>query len=470
MTKTTIEELETLIAAARETRELEFKSARENYDIESTMQYCVALANEGGGKLVLGVTNAHPRRVVATRAFENPNKIEEKILDKLGFRVTVEEIFHPDGRVLVFHIPSRPQGVPREIDGKFLMRSGERLVAMSTDQITAIIREGHGEWLLESVMSDLTADQVVQLLDTQYVFELLKMPYPADRDGVMDRLRREKLVRQTISGFAITNLGALLFAKRLDDFGSLSRKAARVIVYRGVSKVETSREQTGGKGYAVAFQALVEYVDSQTPANEVIGSALRTSVRMYPPIMLRETIANALVHQDLELTGTSVMIEIYSDRIEISNPGAPCVEVDRFIDECRSRNELLAATMRRYGICEEKGSGIDKVIHAAELYQLPAPDFRVDSVRTTCVLYGQRPFAEMSREDRIRACYQHCVLNYVTHKPTTNQSLRARFGLADDKAETASRVLGEAVDAGLIKRRDPESGSKKYTSYVPIWG
>jgi ATP-dependent DNA helicase RecG len=468
--KTSIEQLEKWISAPSESRVLEFKHAGPSYDERKLFEYCVAISNEGGGKFILGVTDILPRIVKGTRAFANPNTIEERILVKLGFRVTVEEITHSNLRVLVFHIPTRARGVPRGLDGKFLMRSGERLVAMSADQLATIVLEGKGEWLLESAETALTADQVVQRLDTQCLFELLKLPYPSDRHGVIDRLRREKLVVQGTSGLAITHLGALLFAKRLEDFGTLSRKAARVVVYKGTSKVETNREQTGGKGYAVAFQALVEYVDSQTPANEVIGHALRKDVRMFPAIMLRETIANALVHQDLELSGTSVMIEIYADRIEISNPGAPCVSVDRFIDECRSRNELLAVTMRRYGICEEKGSGIDKVVHAAELYQLPAPDFRVDSVRTTCILYGQRPFPEMSREDRIRACYQHCVLNYVTQRVTTNQSLRIRFGLSDDKAETASRVLSDTLDAHLIKRSDPESGSKKYARYLPKWG
>jgi ATP-dependent DNA helicase RecG len=449
---------------------LEFKLAAEQYDTAKLFGYCVAMCNEGGGKLILGVSDVRPRSVHGTRAFANAEKIEETILDKLGFRVTVEEVSHPSGRVLVFHIPGRSRATPVHLDGRFLMRSGERTVAMSTDQLRAILSEEKGDWLLEIAADARSGEQVVQLLDTQCVFELLKLPYPSDRDGVLDRLAREQLIVGAQDGFGITNLGALLFAKRLDEFVSLARKAARVIVYKGTSKVETRREQTGGKGYAVAFQSLVEFVDSQTCSNEVIGNAFRQEVRMFPSIMLRETIANALIHQDLAKSGTSVMIEIFDDRIEVSNPGAPCVSVDRFIDECQSRNELLAFVMRKFGICEEKGSGIDKVVSAAEFYQLPAPEFLVDSVRTTCVLYGQRPFQEMSREARIRACYQHCVLNYVTKKPTTNQSLRERFGLPDDKAETASRILSDTVDTGRIKRQDPESGSKKYARYLPVWG
>ena len=141
---------------------------------------------------------------------------------------------------------------------------------------------------------------------------------------------------------------------------------------------------------------------------------------MFPKQALRELIANALVHQDFLMTGTSVMIEMYDDRIEISNPGLPPIKVERFIDEYRSRNERLGDMMRRMGICEEKGSGIDKVVSAAELFQLPAPDFRAGELRTTAVLFAHQEFPEMSRSDRIRACYQHCCLQYswvwiVTH-------------------------------------------------------
>jgi len=145
------------------------------------------------------------------------------------------------------------------------------------------------------------------------------------------------------------------------------------------------------------------------------------------------------------------MIEMYNDRIEISNPGIPPISVDRFIDEYRSRNEQLADLMRRFGICEEKGSGIDKVVSAAEVYQLPAPDFRVGETRTTTVLFAYQTFDDMSRSDRIRACYQHCSLLYVNNKQMSNQTLRERFGFDESKNALVSQVISATKEAGLIK-------------------
>lgn len=447
---------------------LEFKEAKTQFDNRKLYEYCVAIANEGGGRLLLGVTDEPPRQVVGTQAVNNPVAMTKKVLQVLGFRVDIDEVSHPDGRVVVCHIPSRPRGTAYNHEGRYLMRSGDSLVSMSEDRLRAIFGEGQPDWLSQVARARISDATVVDLLDTQSFFELLNLPYPATREGVLERLTHEKLIEPVGQGFNIANLGALLFAKNLDAFGSLAQKAPRVIVYDGIGKLHTKREQVGTKGYAVAFDGLVKFVESQTLANQVIEQALRRDVLMYPAVMIRETVANALIHQDLLQTGASVMIEVFDDRIEISNPGEPTVKVERFIDEYRSRNEQLADLMRRLGVCEEKGSGIDKIVDAAEVFQLPAPEFRVDNVRTTCILYGQRPFAEMRREDRIRACYQHACLRYVLRNTMSNQSLRRRFGLADDKSETASRILRDTMDADLIKAENPSSG-KKFARYLPFW-
>jgi ATP-dependent DNA helicase RecG len=190
---------------------------------------------------------------------------------------------------------------------------------------------------------------------------------------------------------------------------------------------------------------------------------------MFPEIAIRELVANAMVHQDFQESGTSVMIEIYDDRMEISNPGVPFIPIDRFIDEYQSRNERLADMMRRFGICEEKGSGVDKVISAAEAFQLPAPDFREGSRRTTAVLFAHRDLDDMNRQDRIRACYQHCVLRYVTNESMTNQSFRERLKLPEGKVATVSQIIAATVDSGRIKAADPNQTSTRYRNYIPYW-
>jgi ATP-dependent DNA helicase RecG len=121
---TSLEDLARLMGMPHETEGLEFKEAKNQHDLLGVFRYCVAIANEGGGELVLGVSDEKPRRVVGTGAFRNPNEVQTRILDKLGFRVTTEEVAHPKGRVLIFHIPGRPMGTAYHLDGAYLMRSG----------------------------------------------------------------------------------------------------------------------------------------------------------------------------------------------------------------------------------------------------------------------------------------------------------------------------------------------------------
>ncbi len=317
--------------------------------------------------------------------------------------------------------------------------------------------------------NNLHEEDVIELLDTQSYFELIQLPYPSNRAGVIERFESEGLIKLTDEGWSITNLGAILFAKKLNDFSSIARKAMRVVVYDGKNKVQTKKDILGVKGYAVGFEGLIRYIDDQLPVSEVITKTLRESVKVYPEIAIRELVANALIHQDFSVSGTGPIVEIYDDRIEISNPGHPLISPLRFIDEYQSRNETLASLMRRLRICEEKGSGVDKVVFYAELFQLPAPDFRELEKHTQIILFSPQSLNDMNRQDKIRACYQHCVLKYVSNEKMTNQTLRERFKIEEQNAAIASRIIKETQEAQLIKFEDPENRSPKLNRYIPIW-
>ena len=190
---------------------------------------------------------------------------------------------------------------------------------------------------------------------------------------------------------------------------------------------------------------------------------------MYPELAIRELVANAIIHQDFSITGTGPMIEIFSDRLEITNPGVPLVDPRRFLDTPpRSRNEALASLMRRMGICEERGSGFDKVVFQTELFQLPPPKIEVSEIHTKVILFAYKKFAAMDREEKIYATYLHSCLKYVNREAMTNQSLRERFGIEDKNSAQASRIINDTIGEELIKRENPE-GSKKYSKYVPFW-
>jgi len=322
----------------------------------------------------------------------------------------------------------------------------------------------------EIAAENIPVEQVISLLDYPAYFDLLKLPLPEGRDGILSALEADEMIVKNDAGqWNITNLGAILFAKKLSDFQSLRHKAMRVILYEGENKVKTIREQEGTKGYAAGFEGLIDFITNQLPSNEVIGKALRDDVPMFPELAIRELVANAVIHQDFHATGTAPLVEIFANRMEITNPGKPLVKTSRFLDSPpKSRNEALASFMRRIGVCEQRGSGVDKVVFQTEYYQLPAPIFETTDEHTRSVLFAHREFKDMDKADRIRACYLHACLRYVERDFMTNSSLRERFGIEKKNSATVSRVIKDTLDVEEIKLYDI-GASKKYVKYVPWW-
>lgn len=273
----TLEVLQRWLSAPSETERLEFKEAKQQYDSTKLLRYIVALSNEGGGHIVLGVSDRLPRHVVGSHAYENPsdlNQFKARVVEKLRLRVDAIELQHPAGRVLVFEVPSRPVGHPVDFEGAYLMRAGEDLVPMTADQLRRIFEEGQGDWITRAAMRSVRPEDVVALLDTQGYFDLLKQPYPTTRDGVLERLASEGLISREANGvWTISRLAALALAKRLDAFSDdVARKAVRVIIYDGQDKLNTRDDKVGQRGYAVGFQNLLDFVHSSATSEPICGA------------------------------------------------------------------------------------------------------------------------------------------------------------------------------------------------------
>ncbi len=466
----------------RETEWVEFKDS--NDDPEEIGEYLSALANSAAlnGKafayLIWGVEN-QTHRIIGTKFSPSAAKKGNEPLETWLLRLLMPKIhfhfyeFTVDDKPVALLEVGRAFRHPVRFQGNEFIRIGavKKPLKEAPDrerQLWRIFDQVPFEHLIAA--DQLSADEVLRQLDYPVYFDLLEQPLPTNRDGILAALTDDGLLRRgEAGGWCITNLGAILFAKRLDDFSTLKRKAVRVVQYRGTGRVETLREQVGAKGYASGFEGLIGFINGLLPSNEVIEQALRKSVPMFPELAVRELVVNALIHQDFFVTGTGPMVEIFDDRIEITNPGEPLVDPRRFVDTPpKSRNEALASLMRRFRICEERGSGIDKVVFQVELFQLPAPLFEVPEGFTRSVLFAHKDLSAMNKEDRVRACYLHACLRYVTRKQMTNTSVRERFGIAEKNAATASRLLNEAVDAGVIIIQDTEVGTR-VRSYLPYW-
>ena len=480
MNKDLTKELDTIISLSKETEWVEFKrnfhSPEEIGERISALANSACLHNKPYGYLVFGIEDG-TQSVIGTNFKPKSHKkgneeLEMWLTNRLNPTVDFEsyEIMYREKPLAFYKIPAA-LNIPITFLHKAYIRIGSitKLLSQYKEKEARIWRNVNEKPIEDiSVKKRLSVSDLVGLLSTETYFDLMELPHPQNSQGVINRFLSEKLVRKNGSEYEITELGALLFAKNLTDFDNLSRKAIRVVVYKGKNKVETIREQIFYKGYAISFQEAIDWIDGQLPANEEIGKALRKNVRMYPKVAIRELVANSIIHQNLTEKGFP-MVEVYSDRVEISNPGTPLIQTDRFIDEYLSRNEAFADIMRRMGFCEEKGSGMDKVITSIELYQLPAINIVRQEHRTIVILYAYKSLNETDRKDKIRACYQHTCLKYVSNEKMTNQTLRNRFKIEDKNYPMASRIIRDTIEEGLIKTEDEENKSRKFASYVPYW-
>lgn len=468
---------DSLYPVAQELNEIDWKSGLSNKTDRLAQHICAFANQENGGYLAYGINDDGSTTELSKQEIDDIiRKLGNVALNNLSEPVTIDHDITEfnGGTVLLIKIPESVNK-PIHLRGKTIYegykRSAGHTVKLSqTDVKNLIARSFNFEFEQASCLRNLSTDEVINLLDFSSYFTLQEKRLPDTKQAILNMLADDDLITKNAMSWDITNLGAILFAKDLHQVKSLRRKAARIVVYKDTSRINALKEYEYPKGYASGFEDLINYIMHQVSENEIIEKALRTSTKMYPEVAIREFVANALIHQDFSISGTGVMIEIFTDRIEITNPGVPLVDINRFIDVApKSRNEQLASLMRRLHICEERGSGIDRAIEKIENYQLPAPKFIRGDDYTRVTLYAPTKLTTMQKDDRIRACYQHTCLYYVNNKKVNNRSIRERFGINKNNVSSASKIIGETVEAGLIKNEDPGNTSKKFITYIPFW-
>ena len=444
------------------------------------VEHLIAFSNyPGGGFLVFGIQNsdAHLLGVSQEQVGEIANKLANLGRDAIEPTIAIDHgvVEYQGVSLLCVYVPeqqSRPvyrRG--KSIEESWVRSGGTTRKASRQELANLMLGSSPPRWEELRASPLLEAEAVISALDLATITKLRARPVPDDQDALLRWLVDEKMILLEGGGYCITRFGALAAARRLEDFDSLSRKRIRVIRYRGTNKVEPIDETVGQKGYAVGFEGLIGHLKRSLPHSEVIQQALRTEVNVYPEVALRELIANMLIHQDFSITGAGPMIDIFSDRIEFTNPGGllPSKRLDRLIGTTpESRNEVLASAFRLYRICEERGMGFQNVITAIELFGLPPLAFAALDGAFRVTLYAPRKFGDMGKTERVEACYQHAMLQYFSSSTLTNTTLRERFKLHEKHRNQVTNLIGDAVASDRIKRKDANGGNK-FAEYLPYW-
>lgn len=460
---------------ATELNELDWKSGL-SCKTERLAQHICAFSNmKGGGLLVFGVNDdANLFSVTKEESAEIIKTLGNIAKNNLSSSITIEHwTTEYKGHALLFiHIPEQVDK-PTYLRGKEIWdsytRSAGQTVKMSRSQIKSLIADSQGISFEQRIAKEnVNTEELLLLLDYTKYFEMLGKDIPNEKTTIARRLEEFGLCNKTEEGWNITNMGAILFAKNISEFEGLKTHSVIVRKYAGSNNRDLLSEQVGRLGYVVGFEGLVDYIMRLTSVEDI--GIVRKMIPAYPKIAIREFVANALIHQDFAIEGMQVVIEIYNNRISITNPGAPLHDVNRLLDlPPQSRNEILAQAMFLLGICERRGSGIDRAVEAIESMLLPAAKITKGENHTRVFLFTQKDLSEMTKQEKIDACYQHACLVYEDSRSINNQSVRERFGLDKNQSSVASRIIADTLETKKIKISDENIISKKYATYIPYY-
>lgn len=472
--------LESLEPPCSEPNELDWKVDLST-DTKRLAEHIMGFANHpGGGTFVFGIDRlAQPKSLTIAEVDHIVNKIANLGRDAVEPAVRIDHHamnFRGSDIVLVHVLESEFKPVHRRgqtMEDTSIRSGGTTRKADRHDIGNMMIHSRTPRWENCHASLLMSNDEVLLALDIDPLFKMMEKDSPTNDEERLRWMQESAFIdRQPAGGAYVTNLGAISAATDLGQFPALSERSARVIVYDGKNRIKARSDVKGRRGYALSFQNLHSYVMSLLPTSEIIAQALRETVALYPALALREIVANALIHQDFTITGSRPTIEIFSDRIEIINPGKLLASktIERIIGTMpESRNERLATSFFLYHICEQRGSGLMRAGIEIEIFGLPPIKFEEDAHHFKVTLFAPQTFAQMSSLDRLAACYQHALLKYCSNSRMTNKSLRERFKMPEKQRSMISRLIQEAVDAGLIAPANPENTSKRHTEYVPAW-
>lgn len=413
---------------------LEFKEAKSRYDFEKLLQYCVALANEGGGQIVLGVTDRRPRRVVGTAAFDEPGRTEAGLHQRLLHRIPVEELTLPEGRVVIVHVPGRLPGTAWQIDGRYLKRAGDDVASL-------------GDAELKEIFAEAGPDFSAQVCAAASLADLSPAAIATFRSRWAQKTRDERKARwsdtETLANSellvdgGVTYAALILFGTR-PALGRHLAQAELVFEYRAseASGPAAQREEyrEGFFAWHDALWTLINLRNERTPYRDGL---FVMDVPAFDEVQVREALLNAVAHRDYRLGG-SVFVRQFAQRLEVVSPGGfpPGITISNVLDQQSPRNRRLAEALGRCGLIERSGQGMNLMFERAIRQGKPLPDFTGTSpheVRLCLNGLVSDPafvrFMERLGEETLRCFSTHdfLVLDHLHREQPLNEALRARL-------------------------------------------
>ncbi|MDD5134772.1 MAG: ATP-binding protein [Phycisphaerae bacterium] len=385
--KISIEQLEKLLNS-KEDEHLEFKEAKENFHFDKLVKYCVALANEGGGRIVFGVTNTMPRKVVGSNAFKEVGKTKAGLIERLGLRIEVEEIDYNNNRVVVFDIPSRAIGFPIQYEGAYWMRRNEDLVPMTPDMLKRIFDESGPDFSAEicpnATMSDLASKAIEE-------FRIRWMK--RSKKEAISNLTHEQVLNdaELLSTDGITYAALILMGTR-QGLGKHLAQSEVVFEYRSNKAAgPANQREEFREGFLLFYDRLWELICLRNDVQHYQDGLFMQDIPTFSEGSVREAVLNAISHRDYRNAG-SIFIRQFPRQIKISSPGGfpEGITADNILDRQLPRNRRIAETLGKCGFVERSGQGANRMFEESIRQSKPLPDFSgTDEYQVSLVLNGE---------------------------------------------------------------------------------
>lgn len=451
---------------APEGKHLEFKSATGGFSFDKLVDYCVALANEGGGAIILGVTDRRPRQVVGTQAFREPGRTEAGLYQRLGHRIPVEEYYYADQRVLIVHVPRRLPGTAWNIEGRYLKRAGDDLVPLGDAELRAIFAETGPDFSEELCTASL-AD-----LAPAAMSDFRKRWTRKANNPRISHLSDEQLLRdaELLLDGRLTYAALILFGTR-HALGRHLAQAEIVFEYRSseASGPAQDREEYR-KGFFLFHDALWQKINLRNDRQSYQEGLFRYDIPTFDETPVREALLNAVAHRDYRLGG-SVFVRQYARRLEIVSPGGfpPGITPENILDQQNPRNRRLAEALARCGLIERSGQGLNLMFESAIRQSKPLPSFAGTSAHEVrLVLEGgvQDPafvrFLERIGEERLRhfSTYDFLALDTIRRDQPLTEAMRARIPVLVDAGAIEVQGRGRGIRYHLSRALYAAIGQK----------
>lgn len=373
---------------SRENEHLEFKEARNNFSFDTLVQYCAALANERGGIIIFGVTDRSPRRVVGSQAFLNLEQVKLDLLARLHIRVDGEEVAHPDGRVVVFSVPSRPIGTPIQYQGAYYMRAGESLVPMTAEQLRRIFDEAVTDYSAEHCAGATIGD-----LDPEAVERFRALWRRKSGNAALEHLSAERLLEdaELISDRRIT-CAALILLGTPQALGTYLAQAEIIFEYRSSEASVSYQQRTQHrKGFFLTYDELWETINLRNEVQQFADQFFVGQKPTFDEMVVREVILNAVAHRDYQHPG-SIFIRQFPRRLEVISPGGfpPGITPENIIWRQLPRNRRIAEAFEKCGLVERSGQGANRIVEGLIKDGKALPDYTgTDAHQVSVTLNGQ---------------------------------------------------------------------------------